>query len=67
MVEKLKKYLVLSGIFLMFASCSSLTKQQRTERSMFDPQRKGSELREQRKHEKSRKQKKAWVSQPKRR
>lgn len=62
----MKKYLFFSFILLMFASCSSLTKQQRAERAMFDPQRKGSELREQSKHEKSRKQKKAWVSQPKR-
>ena len=59
----MRKYIILIGIILI-SSCSST---QRMERSMFDPPRKGAELRMQKKFEKSRKQKKSWVSQPKRR
>jgi len=33
----MRKVLLLSGILLIFAGCSTLTKTQRMERDMFDP------------------------------
>jgi hypothetical protein len=55
----MKKYLLLLVILPLLASCSPLSKQQRVERDMFDPKRKGQD-------KEWSKQKKSWVSQPKR-
>lgn len=53
-------------LIILLTSCSTLTKTQRMERDMFDPKRKGSELKQQKSHEKQSEQNKKWTQTPKR-